>query len=141
MPSTRHGPYTAFFTLTTDGPDEFIEILLVVIYRHLLPLTYRSDRVDKNTAIAYFGLGVGFARMIDVPCRVGARRPVNGPFRVQFEQVSRLQGVCEHGRDLLARIFQNERSFLDILVREKPAPENIKKGAFILEYTGKKIPT
>ena len=61
--------------------------------------------------------------MIDVPRRVGARRPVDGPFRVQFEQVTRLQGVGERGRYLLARIFQNERPLLDILVREESLPQ------------------
>ena len=49
------------FALTTDGPDEFIEIFLVVVYRHLFPLAYRFDRMDEDAAIAYFGLRVWIA--------------------------------------------------------------------------------
>jgi hypothetical protein len=61
--------------------------LVAVVVREFLPCLDIPDRYNPDRIPELFGLAVWVTRMIDIPCRVLARTPINGIALIQSEDI------------------------------------------------------
>src|SRR3984957_17043949 len=102
--------------------DEAVEIAAAVIVGDLLVRLDVLDRPDLDHMLDEIGLGVRAAGMVDVARHVSPAGAVDGPARIDLEQVFVVELVGRIGVDLAAAGARDELSLFDRCPGEHAEP-------------------
>src|SRR5215813_5325373 len=108
--------------LATHGLDEGVEIIAAIVIRDLVPWLDILDRTDFDHVLHEIGFGIRSARMVDVARAVPAVGAVDGPARVDLEQVAGIELVGGFGTNLPAAVANDELTLFDRDAREQTKP-------------------
>src|SRR5438876_850704 len=106
--------------LATHGLDEGCEIITAVMIRDFLTGFDVLDCPDPDLMPHEIDFRVRPAGVIDVARLVAAARAVDGPARVDLEQIARIELIGGFGADFPAAVTHDELSFADRHTRKQP---------------------
>lgn len=99
--------------LAADRLDERLDVIAAVVIGDLVPQLDVPDRTDLDRMLDEIDLGIGPARVVDVARPVPAGGAIDGPARVDLEEIAVTKVVGSFGVDLPAAVAHDKLALAD----------------------------